>query len=66
MAKSQFYIKLSSKPGFLTPEARLPFIKLRKAFIKALIFHHFTLQYHIKVKTNPLVYAIDKVLSQLT
>ena len=52
--------------GYLTPKARLAFIKLRKAFTKALIFRHFDLKCHIRIKTDALSYAINGVLSQLT
>ena len=32
---------------FLTPEARLAFTKLRQAFVKAPILHHFDPEHHI-------------------
>ena len=62
--------RLSSKNlnramGYLISKARLVFIKLRKAFTKALIFRHFDLEYHIQIKTITSGYVISEVLSQL-
>ena len=50
---------------FFTFRARLAFIELRKAFVKVLIFYHFDLKYHIRIKTDVLEYVIDNVFSQL-
>ena len=58
--------KISSKTGFLTSEASLTFIQLRKVFIKALILHHFDLERYIQIEIHALGYAISRVLSQLT
>ena len=58
--------KKTVKSDFLIPKARLMFIELRQAFIKAPIFHHFDPEYHIQIKTNVLGYSINRVLSQLT
>ena len=55
-----------SKSDFLTPGARLAFTKLRQAFVKALILHHFDLEHHIWIETNVSGYTIGGVLSQLT
>ena len=52
--------------GFLTSRARMAFTKLRQAFIKAPILHHFDPERHIQVKTNASGFAIGGVLSQLT
>ena len=52
-------------PSFLTPEARSAFNRLRLAFTKALILRHFDPEYHIRIKTDTLGYAIGGVLSQL-
>lgn len=49
--------------GFPTLRVRLTFTKLREAFIKALILHHFDLEYHIWIETNTLSYAICRILS---
>ena len=49
--------------GYLTPEARLAFTKLRKAFIEALIFRHFDPECPVHIETNVSGYAIGKVLS---
>ena len=51
---------------FFIPKARLAFIKLRQAFVKALIFYHFDSKRYIRIKTDVLGYAIIEVLSQLT
>ena len=51
---------------YLTPEARLAFTKLRKAFTKTPIFRHFDLKCHIWIKTNVSGYTINRFLSQLT
>ena len=52
--------------GFLTSGARKAFTKLRQAFIKALIFHHFDPERHIRVEIDALGYAISRVFNQLT
>ena len=59
-------LKNSNRAGYLTPEARLAFTLLRKAFIKALIFWYFDLECHIRTETNPSYYSIGRILSQLT
>ena len=51
---------------FLTPGTKLTFIELRQAFLKALIFHHFDPERHIRIETDVSGYAIGRVLSQLT
>ena len=58
--------KNSSKSDFLTPGARLAFIELRQAFVKASILYHFDPKRHIQIKTNASGYIIDGVPSQLT
>ena len=62
LSKSKKRVELD----FLTPGARLAYIKLRQAFIKALIFYHFDLEYPIQIETDVSGYTIDGVLSQLT
>ena len=52
--------------GYLTPKARLAFTKLRKAFTKAPILQHFDPKCYIRIKTDALSYAINRILSQLT
>ena len=44
--------------GFLTPEARLAFTRLRQSFVKAPILHHFDQKSHIRIETDALGYAI--------
>ena len=51
---------------FFTPGAKLAFVKLRQAFVKALILHHFDLERHIRIEIDVSGYAIGRVLSQLT
>ena len=53
------------KPCFLIPEARLAFNCLWLAFTKAPILWHVDQEYHIRIKTDVLDYAISGVLSQL-
>ena len=52
--------------GFLTPEARLAFTRLRQAFVEAPILHHFDPESHIRIETDASGYAIGGVLSQLS
>ena len=55
-----------TESGFLTSGARKAFTKLRQAFIKAPIFHHFDPERHIRIETDASGYAIGGVFSQLT
>ena len=48
---------------FFTPKAKLAFIKLRQAFFKAPIFHHFDPEGHIWIETDVLGYVIGRVFS---
>ena len=59
--------KKSIKPlNFFTFGAKLAFTKLRQAFLKALILHHFDPERHIQIDMDASGYAIVGVLSQLT
>ena len=58
--------KKSVGSDFLTPGAKLAFTKLRQAFLKAPILHHFDPERHIRIETDASDYAIGGVLSQLT
>ena len=51
---------------FLTLEAKLAVIKLRQAFLKAPILHHFDPERHIQIETNESGDTIGGVLNQLT
>ena len=51
---------------FLTPGAKLAFTKLRQAFLKAPILHHFDPECHIRIELDVSGYAIGEVFSQLT
>ena len=48
---------------FLTPEAKLAFIKLRQAFFKAPILYHFDLERHIQIETDVSGHTIGGVFS---
>ena len=50
---------------FLTPKARLVFIKLQQAFIKASILHYFNPECLIQIETDASWYAFCGILSQL-
>ena len=51
---------------FLIPGAELAFAKLRQAFLKALILHHFDLKRYIRIETDVSGYTIGEVFSLLT
>ena len=51
---------------FLTFRARLAFIELKQAFVKALILYHFDLKRHIHIEVDKSGYAMGRVFSQLT
>ena len=51
---------------FLTPGAKLAFIKLKQAFLKAPILYHFDLKHYIQIETNVSGYAIGRVFCHLT
>lgn len=48
---------------FFTCGARKAFIKLRQAFVEALILNHFDLECHIQIETDASGYSIGKILS---
>lgn len=52
---------IKAEPGFLIFESRLAFIKLRKIFIKALIFYYFDPKCHIKIEINISKYVIGGI-----
>ena len=49
--------------GFLISETKMAFTKLRQAFDKAPIFHHFDPKRHIQFETNISGYVIGGVFS---
>ena len=55
-----------SRLDFLTLGARLTFIELRQAFVKASILYHFDPECHIRIGIDVSGYTIGGVLSQLT
>ena len=64
--KSKSKNSSKSTSDFHTPGAKLAFTKLRQAFLKAPILHHFDPERHIRIETDVSGYAIGGVLSQLT
>ena len=54
--------KKTERSDFFTFGARLAFIELRQAFVKAPILHHFDPERHIRVETDVSGCAIGKVL----
>ena len=58
--------KKSVRSDFLTPGAKLAFAKLRQAFVKAPILHHFDPERHIQIEMDVSGYKFSGVLSQLT
>ena len=58
--------KALGNSNFLTTKAKLAFSRLRQAFIKAPILHHFNPERYIRMETNSFGYAIGDILSQLT
>ena len=48
---------------FFTLGAKLAFTKLRQAFLKASILHHFYPEYHILIEMDVSDYAIGEVFS---
>ena len=63
MSKSERTVRSSD---FLTPRAKLAFIELRQAFLKAPIFYHLDPECHISIETDASSYTISGVFSQLT
>ena len=51
--------------NFVISGAKIAFIELRQAFLKAPIFHEFNPEYYIRIETDASGYAIGGVLSQL-
>ena len=52
--------------NFLTPEVQLAFSRLRRAFTKASMLHHFNPERYIQIETDVSNYTRDGILSQLT
>ena len=61
--KSSMFKKMVGFLNFFTLRTRLAVTKLRQAFVKALIFYHFYLKYHIQIEINALGYAISRVFN---
>ena len=68
MSKSKNLSKSKKTVGsdFFTIGAKLAFIKLGQAFLKALILHHFDPECHIRIETDLSGYTIGGVFGQLT
>ena len=65
LSKSKKSSKFKKTIGlnFLTFGARLAFTELRQTFVKALVVHHFDLEWYIQVEMDVSGYAIGGVLS---
>ena len=57
--------KKTVRLDFFIFKTRLAFTKLRQAFFKAPILHHFDSKRHIQIKTDALGYIINNVFNQL-
>lgn len=55
---------LSKAIKFLTSKISIAFFLLKQAFTKVSILQHFDLEFYIRIETNTLGFAINKVLSQ--
>lgn len=55
----------NSRTRFLIPRAKLAFAKLKKAFKSTPMLFYFDPEYYIRIKTDVLGYAIDKIVNQL-
>ena len=65
-SKNLTQFKKTVGSDFLTLRAKLAFIELRQAFVKAPILYHFDLERHIQIEKDVSGYATGRVLSQLT
>ena len=54
---------LNRDTGYLTPETRLAFTKLKKVFTKASILQYFDLECYIWIEIDVSSYAITRVLN---
>ena len=66
MSKNLSKSKKTIGSDFFILGAKLALIKLRQAFVKALILHHFNPKRHIRIETDVLGYVIEGIFSQLT
>ncbi len=64
-SKKSDLAKANSGTDFLTPKAKKAFIHLQNALTEAPSLRHFDLEYHIRIETDAMGYAIGKVLSQM-
>ena len=55
--------KIAQSLNFLTLKVRLAFIKLKQAFIKALILHYFDLEHHIRIEIDVSGYVIGRIFN---
>ena len=65
-SKNLSKFKKTLRSDFFTPKARLVFIELRQAFVKASILHYCDPERYIWVETDASGYAIGRDFSQLT
>ena len=64
--KNSFKSKKTVGSDFFPFGAKIAFTKLRQAFVKIPILHHFDLECHIWIEMDASDYAISVVLNQLT
>ena len=62
-SKNLSKFKKMVESAFFTPRARLACTKLRQAFFKAPILHHFDLKRYIRIERDILDYAISRIFS---
>ena len=63
LAKAEKTPKALDNSNFLPPEAKLAFSRLKQAFTKAPILHHFDSKCYIWIETDASHYAIGGILS---
>ena len=66
MSKNMSIFKKAIRSDFFTPRTGLEFTRLKKAFVKALIFQDFNPERYIWVEIDISSYAIGGVISQVT
>ena len=62
-ANYEISLKTTWNSIFLTLEAKLAFLQLRKAFTKASILYHFDLKRYIWIKIDAFNYVIGDIFS---
>ena len=65
MVKKLIFKGLDGATNYLIVKARLAFIKVRKVFIKPIIFKYFNPKCYIRIKIDTLSFVIKSILDQL-